>query len=465
MNLYPHQQKEVDDYGLHPYRGLLWCPRAGKSRAVVATAKRMHREGMIAGMLITSPNGVHLNWARQELHPFLGEGYTWVWDTKTTDVEMLVQLESLRMDRLFALSVPGHLWTLPRVNWFLRFLRPLLPHLLFVVDESHEYASPSSKRSWRVRSISPKTAARRILTGTPWHDSVLNVWSQLEILEKGLSGQSTYTDFSRRYGEWKTRFGPHGSYPGLIGYRNVDEIMTIARENCSIIRPSDIPDMPRTVNKLLNFDLSPETEGRMTEILNNMDIENAGVLFGKIQQIVGMCPDRLSVTSRLAQRWLYVVVWARYREEIEELGRRIPNAMTWYGGTSDEQKDRIYRTLKDDSTMPMPMVLVAQPQSCGQGMDFSRAEAMIFHSHYPSVRLHDQALSRVLAIGAGTTPVYYVCNSGIDAHIVQRLRLKTRFARITMEDIEELREYTFVSSDSRLRLLWKKLKGVDLRTL
>lgn len=463
MNLYTHQRNEVERFGLHPHRGLLWCPRSGKSRAAIATAIRMRCAGMINQVLITSPNGVHENWVVQELLPRFDANQVWQWDTRKNDEDQHRELKALA-DNFRLLSIPAHLWTMDRARWFFNIMRHRAGMTLLIADESDDYASPSAKRSRRLRSFSKHCAATRILTGTPWHDSILHGWSQLEILKPGLSGR-TYTEFKRRYGVWETRFGPHGSWPSLVGYQNVEEFMRLVREHCSILTPADIPDMPRTKNRLINMDLSPPAAIETGQIIADVDIENAGVRFGTLQQTVGMCPDRLAMTARLAHRGRYVVIWCRYRQEIEALSALLPDARVWMGGTPDRERKSIREALREGSAHTGGLILIAQPQACSRGLDFSRAELMVFHSHLPSVRLHDQALNRVTAIGSGTTPVYYLCNSGIDAHVIQRLRLKTRFSRITMQDIEEVREYSFVPTDNRLRMLWRKLHGVDLRTL
>lgn len=464
-DLYPHQQAEVDTYGLHPHRGLLWCPRAGKSRAALHSALRMKAQGLIDRVVITSPNGVHDNWVIQELWPALGKELVWRWDTRRSDSDQHRALKDLPRD-FSVLSIPAHLWAMDRARWLFSNIQRRAALTLLIVDESDDYASPSAKRSRRVRSMAKHCAATRILTGTPWHDSILHAWSQLEILRPGLSGHTTYGAFSRRYGQWETRFGPHGSWPALVGYQNVDELMDRVRKHCSILTADDIPGMARTRNKLINLDLSTESLAAVQSVLADIEVDTAAVKFGRIQQIVGSCPGRLDATAQLAGWGRFVVIWCRYREEIELLQTRLPDAITWYGGTPEPTRRQIRDTLRGDSSVSSSgMILLAQPQACARGLDFSRADLMVFHSHLPSVRMHTQALNRVTAIGSGTTPVYYLCNSGMDAYVIDRLRRKTKFSRITLQDIETLREYSLLPTDQRLRRLWAKPKGVDPRKM
>ena len=463
MKLYPHQRREVDEHGLKRARGLLWCPRAGKSRATIGSAIRMHQQGMIDSMLISAPNETHVNWVVQELRPVFGESAVWHWDTRLSDDQLRSALVALPRD-FRVLSIPSHLWSLTRARWLWNTLQKWdRGRMLLVADESDEYATPSSKRSRRLRAWAHKCGAQRILTGTPWHDSILHAWAQLEILGPGLSGYKNHNDFSRRYGTWETRFGPHGSFPALTGYQRVDEFMSMARKHCSILTANDILDMPRTVNRLLDFDMDPDTRAVFDEALTDELI--GGGLFGRLQQIAGMCPTRLYHTAKLTERWPFVVVWCRYRDEIDALSELLPSAYVWYAGTSPATRTYIREHLRGTSTDDAPMVLIAQPQACARGLDFSRAEAMIFHSIIPSARLHAQALQRATAIGSGTTPVYYICNSGIDAYILQRVRAKARFARITLGDIEELKEYSLMPAETRQKKLWRRSARIDIRQL
>ena len=464
MKLYRHQRREVEEHGLKRARGLLWCPRAGKSRATLGSALRMRQQGMIDSVLISSPNETHINWVVQELRPVLGESAVWHWDTRLSDDQLRSALVALPRD-FRVLSIPSHLWALPRARWLWNALQKWdRGRMLLVADESDEYATPSAKRSRRLRAWAHNCGAQRILTGTPWHDSVLHAWAQLEILGPGVSGYTKNNDFARRYGQWETRFGPHGSFPSLVGYQHVDEFMARVREHCSILTADDIPDMPRTVNRLLDFAMHPSTQEVFDEVLADVELTGGG-LFGRLQQIAGMCPWRLDYTAKLTERWPFVVVWCRYRDEIDALSELLPQAYVWYAGTPPATRAYVREHLRGTATDQTPMVLIAQPQACARGLDFSRAEAMIFHSVIPSARLHAQALQRATAIGSGTTPVYYICNSGIDAYILQRVRTKARFARITMGDIEELKDYSLMPASARQRKLWKKPESIDIRQL
>ena len=441
MNLYPHQQQEIDRYGLVPRRGLLWCPRAGKSRAAIDSALRLRAAGTINRVVITSPNGVHRNWMLQELEPRFDSSQLWCWDTREdtgTQQQQICQLP----EEWSILSLPAHIWTLARAAWLRKYLRRQAGDTLLIVDESDDYSTPSAQRSRQVRNLAQRCAAVRILTGTPWHDSLLQTWSQLEILQPGASGYARYSDFSRRYGVWHTRFGPHGSWPQLTGYQHVEELMQRVRQYCSFIGPADLPTMPRTQAFSLDVTATDELQRTAKTLLADVDLDNAAVKFGKLQQVVGLDEPRLQATVDTARRTPVTIIWCRYREEIAALAQRLPEASIWYGGTPEPERQRLRNILRGDSTIRQSLVLIAQPQACSRGLDFSRAESMIFHSHLPSVRMHTQARNRVVALGGGTTPVYYVRNSGIDAYILRRLARKTQFARLTLGAVEEIQEFS-----------------------
>lgn len=440
MTLYHHQQEEVDRYGHLPRRGLLWCPRAGKSRAALGSALRLWNLGLIKRIVITAPNGVHRNWLVQELLPRFDAAQLWCWDTRDSPAAQQAQVSNLPSD-LSILSVPAHIWTLPRADWLRRWLRRGAGQICLIVDESDDYGTPSAVRSRRVRSLAQHCAAIRILTGTPWHDSLLHMWSQLEILQLGASGYRRYTDFSRRYGIWRTRFGPHGSWPVLTGYQHVEELMSRVRQYCSFITPTDLPDMPRTAAFGMDVEVTSTLRTAVKDLLDDIDIDNAAVKFGRLQQLVGLDTPRLAATADLAEQTRVTVIWCRYRDEIETLAQLLPTAAIWYGGTPESERNRIREALRGDTTGTDSMILIAQPQACSRGLDFSRAESMIFHSHLPSVRLHAQARNRVVALGGGTTPIYYLRNSGIDSYILRRLASKTQFSKITHSAITEIQEF------------------------
>ena len=82
------------------------------------------------------------------------------------------------------------------------YLRQLIKlRVMLVVDEVHDFRSPSSKRSRFARQLAKHCKYIRILTGTNNGNCPLGNWAQFEILQKGALGYEKYGDFEKHYAD------------------------------------------------------------------------------------------------------------------------------------------------------------------------------------------------------------------------------------------------------------------------
>lgn len=229
-----HQEKEWDLYRDHDARALLWQMRTGKTRSTLDVAfHRAFRRGEIDGVLVLAPNGVHVNWIRRQVpqHAWTGEGWLGhAWQAseakKASHQASLERVLSSKRDRdgLAFLAVNSesliHDGAAKVIAKFLKNRRVML-----VADESHNFRTPGSRRTKRVRALTNYCPVKRILTGTSVDNSPLAAFSQFEILRKGALGFERFAEFEGRFAEYeqlKTKGGR--TYDKLMGYRNLDEL-------------------------------------------------------------------------------------------------------------------------------------------------------------------------------------------------------------------------------------------------
>ncbi len=64
---FAHQLEEFDAHKEDPAWGLLWEPGCGKTWPVLNEAAHLESVGAIKGMMVLAPNGVHRNWAVDQI--------------------------------------------------------------------------------------------------------------------------------------------------------------------------------------------------------------------------------------------------------------------------------------------------------------------------------------------------------------------------------------------------------------
>lgn len=408
--------------------------RSGKSKSVIDLACYNHGTGRIAGVLVVAPNGVHGNWIKRELpkhHWRTVERRGIVWNSaKATTKSWKAQFQQ-------ALAAPGLAWlainndalkTEPGRAAIRAFIKARKRYLL-VVDESHEFGTPGSRRTKTLRGLAPTAEMRRILSGTSAAESPLKTFSQFEVLEKGALGFTTYEDFKDRYSTWETKknWKTKRDYSVLEGYVNQEELRARIAGWASVVLREDCDDMPNLVRTPLPIQLTDAQRKVSKELVAGALLQldsgqfvtpaEGGALVIRLQQVSSgyvvdedgslvdlVTPEdnpRLqSLRSALSLCLGKAIVWCRFKYEIAlvmGLLRRLGiEAVEYHGLVKSRDRDLAIDRFQND---PRVRVFVGQPRAGGQGLDLSAAEEIIWFSHTYSAIERLQADERATQMG------------------------------------------------------------------
>jgi SNF2 family DNA or RNA helicase len=412
-----HQTKEFEEHKDDHARALHWQMRTGKTKAMIDLACYLHKTGKIDGVLILGPNNVHANWVRREIpaHHWLGVSFrSLAWNSglaRRKDFELSFKdLLEAKGIAWYAVNVEATTLKLqlPFINAFMKRRKFLL-----VTDETHEWRRPGSKRSQFVRNkIRDKAVVRRNLSGTMVDNNPMHAWAQYEILEKSALGHKDFKTFELHYGEWSQRtiYTKSGQrrIPHLEKFRNLDELRSELMKWTSYVYRDQCDDLPELVLGKGEFELTGQQKRVYNELVNgelikldsgeHLDVDTDG-LITKLQMIrSGFVRDAEGETLWLIDHAVNpafcelleqikrtdgkVIVWCRFRLEIETIMALLKKdgikAVNYYGGTKTADRAKHEDRFRSD---PEVKVMVAQPKACGQGLDFSAGEHIIWFSH------------------------------------------------------------------------------------
>lgn len=442
MNDWAHQAREWRVGRDKRARYLIWPMRSGKSKACIDKAVFQYEQARIEGVIVIAPNGVHLNWAENEI-PKWGCGKTFAWQTPKRDDPVQVAA----MAALFA--APGMKWFCVNMEALKhldcrqacrKFIASCHKHFMMIVSEAHHFGRPGSKRTFMARSMGLHATFRQLESGTPVLNSPLRAFSQFEILKPSALGFPKYRPFQDRYADYEMgRRGTGRSYKKLKEYKNLDELRSKIAPWSSVVLREDIHDMPeliRTVRPVVMSDMQRkvylEMAARHLAEIGNMEVsaKDGGARVQKLQQIlngymmtatgeiVTVDPDPPIYRALLDEIEGTLpgksLVWCRYREDI----RRVANLLRsekwgfveYHGGITDIEKREAGR--KQFNTDPKKQVCIGQPQAGGEGRDFSAADAVIFFSSIPNAIVVAQAEERATMKGGRTVAIVRICTPG-----------------------------------------------------
>lgn len=414
-----HQDREFELHRDARARALHWQMRTGKTKAMVDLACYLYSQGRIDGVLVLGPNNVHANWMRREIpeHHWLGIPFSaMAWNTEAAKQAPFDQAFGELLHRKVGLSwyaVNVEATVLKQQMAYIRaFMRRR--RFLLIVDETHEWRRPGSKRSQFVRNVvAPKAVAIRNLSGTMVDNNPFHAYSQYEILKKGALGFTKYGDFEKRYGVFEMDEiyvgGKPRTVPVLKEFRHLDELRASMVEWTSYVYRDECDDLPELVAGLGEFELAGQQKrvyndlarGALVKLDTGDDLQVDGehgvitklqtIRSGFVKDMDGEVhwlvdddhnPAFQEVLEQVRRTDGKVIVWCRYRLEIEALMRLFKRhgilMLDYYGGTKKADRPRNEDRFRSD---PKVKGIIAQPKACGQGLDFSAGEHIIWFSH------------------------------------------------------------------------------------
>lgn len=284
-NLHTYQLHIIDHILAHPSSGIFVEMGLGKTIATLTAVSRLMFDSFeISKVLVIAPK-------------FVAEH---VWSTETDKWEhtrflRLSLVTGTEKQRIAALNAAADIYIINRENvvWLVNHFRSHFPFDMIIIDELSSFKSPKAQRFKALRHVLPHV--RRIvgLTGTPAPNGLIDLWSQIYLLDQGKSLGKRLTLFRDKYFTPGRRNGPiiyeYKLKPGAD-----NEIHQAISGICISMKSADYLELPGRIDHYLKVKLDKDTMKRYTdfeatlmlELLQGHEITavNAAVLSGKLRQ-------------------------------------------------------------------------------------------------------------------------------------------------------------------------------------
>jgi SNF2 family DNA or RNA helicase len=469
----------VDFFGLFMEQG------TGKTWTILADAERLYASGKIDGLLVIAPKGVHTNWVRREI-PMHMEGAiisrAWASGMGKRARAHVDEILRPREDgetvplRVFAINIDA-LNTKDGLAFARQFL--LCTKSMIAVDESSRIKNPDAARTRAIMKLRPLAKFARIATGTPITNAPMDIFSQMEFLESGLLGTTSYRAFTAQYAELMSpnhpmmkeliKRNPKAAHAQMVmknsdgtpRWKNLDKLQALLMPHVFRVLKRECLDLPEKIFQQVYFDLGL-AQMKAYELMKKdfrIEVGDGAVLavaelaaLIKLQQItsgfvmqpkngglmyVGEDNPRLDalmgIVSESPQK---TIIWARFKEELRTISAALRKAgkkvVEYHGdvGTAD-------RELAIDGFQNGDVdVFVGQPQSGGIGITLTAAELVVYYSNDFNLETRLQSEDRAHRIGTKRNVVYIdlVAAGTIDESIARALQRKSGVASTILGD-------------------------------
>jgi len=144
-----------------------------------------------------------------------------------------------------------------------------------ILDESHYIKSQKAKRTKSAHALRDASNNRLVLTGTPYVNSLFDLWSQWEFLGKYQSGFSNYNAFKEFHAKYDK--DPISKKKTIVDFDNVPLLKErLARTAYFVSKEEALPDLPEKVFDVVECDMTAEQITFYNKVCNQiyLEIEN-----------------------------------------------------------------------------------------------------------------------------------------------------------------------------------------------
>jgi SNF2 family DNA or RNA helicase len=334
------------------------------------------------------------------------------------------------------------------------------------IDESSKIKNPSADRTKNILKLKDLAPYRRILTGTPVTNSPLDVYTQLEFLDKTILGHSSFYSFRNRYCVFHESIinGKIVKFPKY--FTNLKELEEKVKTHSYRVTKDECLDLPEKVyqqrfcelgkkQKKIYEDLKSHAlaileddsisfQNKLTEILRLHQVANGFVMTdnGDIQEFEDSEKIKLLLET-LDELPGKVIIWACYTHNIKQIAAALrstygtDSTVTFFGGDSNESRTEARESFQKN---PKTRFFVGNTASGGMGLTLTSSHTMIYFNNNYSYEQREQSEARIHRISQKFKCTYIdlICRDTIDEKVISILKDKIKLsAKILGEKARE----------------------------
>lgn len=274
QDLHEYQLTAIDHILDHNHCGLFLDMGLGKTVSALTAIKRlMFEEIEIMNVLVIAPKRVAEN----------------VWDAECSKWEhlrglKLVKIAGKEKERKQALSKKADIYLIGRDNiaWLCaQYGGRSLPFDMVVIDESSSFKNPRSVRFKAMRKVQASFKRVVILTGTPAPNGLLDLWSQIYLLDRGERLEKFLTRYRDEYFTPAKRNG-HTVFTYALRSGAEEKIHSKISDICMSMRVKDYLELPERIENIIEVTLPPKIMQKYNDFEREQVLELFSEdLFGK----------------------------------------------------------------------------------------------------------------------------------------------------------------------------------------
>lgn len=352
----------------------------------------------------------------------------------------------------------------------LAYTRAVTKNSFVAVDESGYIKGHKSNRTKQITDISCVARYRAVLTGTPFTQGVVDLFSQMRFLSPKILGYRSFGSFAANHLEYRTRVNEYGrAVPTgqIVKAHDIDVLAAkIAPYTYQVLKSEclDLPeksyetrwcslspeqkDLYESVKKRILFDLSYEdwSPVRIFHLFTALQTVVCGWYKDPYHEIAHVNHTRIETLMSLAEEipsGEHVIIWAKYREAVTQISKALgekygqESVHIFTGESTEAARNKSLQAWRDSGGW-----LVATQAVGSHALTLNEAAYVIFYADGFKYAERMQAEDRCHRIGQNRKPVYITirCRETIDERIAQAISKKGSVLVDFLEEINDVRK-------------------------
>lgn len=426
-NMHEYQNRAVD-FIKDNKKAALWIDMGlGKTISTLTALSDLVANKKVKKVLIVAPLRVAKHTWSEEISN---------WEHIQIDYTILAGLTPANRKAAIYSDSPVHIINREMIPWLVEVLGQKWHYDCVVIDESSSFKSHASKRWKAFRKVLGKIKRMVQLTGTPAPNSLMDLWPQLYLLDKGERLENTRGKFLAKY---CTVVGNPQWNQYEVNPERADTIYKKVKDLVLRMSAKDYLELPERIDLTVEVELPPKARKAYEDMKRDFIMMyesgevlavNAAVQVGKLLQIcngnaytedgdfVELHKEKLNELEQIIEQAQEPVLVAyNYKSDLSVIQKQLPNAEVL---SSDP-------TAIDRWNKGEIPVLLTHPASAGHGLNLQKGGNIIVWYGVPwslelyqqfNARLHRQGQQKPVRI------IHIVAKDSADESVVESLKTK-----------------------------------------
>lgn len=435
MTLHAYQEYAKDWILAHPYCGLLLDMGLGKTLTTLSAIDELKNIfGLEYKILIIAPKKVAEETWSAEIEK---------WGFNLTYSKVLGSTK--KRERALLKEADVYLINRENIVWLVEYYKTKWPFDFVVIDELSSFKSSKAKRFRALRKVRPKIERVVGLTGTPAPNSLIDLWPQMYLLDRGERLETSQTRYKNKY-FYPDKQNGHIVYSWGLRQGSEEAIYRQIEDICISMKAKDYLKLPpRTDNavpvqisnvaayKKMEQDLVLDFKGQEVTAANAAVLVNKllqlanGAIYDDEKRTVSIHDDKLDALENIVEdsQGQPILVFYQYQHDLERIKTRFPQA---------EELEDLERWNRGE----IP-ILLCHPQSAGHGLNLQKGgHIIVWFGLTWSLEYYQQANARLDRQGQ-TEPVivhHLVAQNTVDEKVLRVLQGKEEKQEMLLEAVK-----------------------------